>query len=105
MRNSGKVIAEPKELIRRVEKMSEVLRELFYSRIRDQIYIYLKGGVLRAWQPAVIYKLVDSVIEAKMPEIDSYLLNYVVKLDSIDAGVNHVVNRILIPYVRSLRVQ
>lgn len=84
--------------------MSDVLRDLFYTRIRDSLYIYLKSGVLRDWQPAVVYKLVDSVINDKLPEIDYYLQNYVIRLDNIEGGVNHVVNKILVPYVKKLRV-
>lgn len=85
--------------------MSEMLRDMFFSTVKDKLYTYLKSGPLRESTPQLVYKFADNVINDRIGEIDSFLASRIVRLENISESADYVVNRVLIPYIRNLRVE
>jgi hypothetical protein len=73
--------------------------------VRDTVYLELKRGLLRDWRPELVYSLIDEVINEKAYEIDSFLQEYVVTLETMNNAAQRVAREILLPYVYKKRVQ
>lgn len=85
--------------------MSKTLRSLFFNRVKEKLYSYLKMGVLKETNPAFVYGFINEIIEEKMPEIIAYLSNNMITLEKIEDGADFIVKNIIIPYIKKARVE
>jgi hypothetical protein len=81
------------------------LRDVFLSQVRDRLYATLKGTILRDWRPEIVANLANETMEEKTYEINSYIQNNVITLESITHHAQRIVDSILVPYVYKKRVE
>jgi len=81
------------------------LRQIFQSKIRNQLYVFLIKGALQGWEYKTVFQIVDQAIEQEMWAINGYVSKNNITLLNMDSHVDAVVKQILIPNLEKRRVQ
>jgi len=81
------------------------LRDMLNTILREKLYAYLRQGILREWDASVIYKLVGETLKENAEDIDNYLQNYTVTLESMNQHAETIVRGILLPSVMRKRIE
>ena len=76
------------------------LREVFFERVKDVLYIYLRNQYLKNWDSTQISSLTVAVIRQNKPRIDSYLEERDITIKDINEAVEEIVTQILIPSIK-----
>ena len=81
------------------------IRSAFYSKLREEFYVYLrKQPLLSEWNPRQMYALVSDVVNSKTPEINFYLDTNKFPIREVDKVVTYVVEKILAPEIEKLTI-
>jgi hypothetical protein len=84
--------------------MSTNVRQMFFTKLRNDFYNRLLHQELAGWQPNIVTTIVDEAINANMANINNYLQNNEVMLLDMGAHVNQIIEQFLLPYLGTKRV-
>jgi hypothetical protein len=80
-------------------------RAIFDSRLRNMVVGFLLKGPLRGENSTITLKFADQVLAVKKSDVDTYLYTHDVNLLNMDEHLSEVMNKVIIPYLMSKRVQ
>jgi hypothetical protein len=82
------------------------LREIFDNKIRNRLFALLSGSPLGGWgDSTALRRITDSIIAGSTNEINFYIRQNDINLLNMDDHVDAVMDKILLPRVRSIRVK
>ena len=87
--------------------MGEVfdVRQMFDSKLRNTLYVFLINGPLQGEPPELVIKFTDQVLYLKKDEINRYLAARDVNLLNMNDHVSQILSTILVPFLREKRVR
>jgi hypothetical protein len=84
--------------------MSDTLRELFFSKVSSRLYDRLREGFMKGMDMTFVYKFSHDLTYERAKEIFSYLETHIVTLENMNEAVDYVVENILMPHVKGMRI-
>ena len=83
----------------------KVIRAAFYDRLRMAFFSYLKNvPLLKDWQFTQLMTLSQSIINAKITEINSFLDSQNFTLKQTDEAINIIIKDYLAPEIDNIRL-